>query len=267
MRPKIDPLYLLCLSCSVLLGCAKEANDDFTDTPVIESYLLPAGPVRVVISRQIPFSMSATFSSDDINALDIALGDGTSTVQPNAIGNGTYVDSTLNVTEGGSYTLSFLYNGKAVSATTSVLSAPTGFACSASELLVPPQVQGPPQGDLPEPLLLSWNNPDASYYFMVVQNVEAEPLPITEGTEGRDPKPFMSAPTNSNNAQIRALDFQYYGVHRVVLFHVHPDYAALYAQNSNSSQNLTNASTGIANGYGIFTGLNTDTLFVTVMQP
>jgi hypothetical protein len=62
------------------------------------------------------------------------------------------------------------------------------------------------------------------------------------------------------------MDFQYYGTHRIILYHVLPDYATLYDSNSTSSQNLSNPSTSILNGYGIFTGLNSDTLFVEVTE-
>jgi hypothetical protein len=45
-----------------------------------------------------------------------------------------------------------------------------------------------------------------------------------------------------------------------------PDYASLYDRTTSSSQNLTNPSTGITYGYGIFTGLNADTLDMTVEE-
>ncbi|NJO24567.1 MAG: hypothetical protein HC867_00495 [Bacteroidia bacterium] len=43
-----------------------------------------------------------------------------------------------------------------------------------------------------------------------------------------------------------------------------PEYAALYNSNGNSSQNLTTVPTNVQNGLGIFTGVNADTVFVTV---
>jgi hypothetical protein len=65
---------------------------------------------------------------------------------------------------------------------------------------------------------------------------------------------------------LRPQEFQYFGKHRLILYHVLPDYASLYSENSTSSQNLTNPSTSIMNGYGIFTGLNSDTLYFTVNE-
>jgi len=55
-------------------------------------------------------------------------------------------------------------------------------------------------------------------------------------------------------------------IHRIILFHVLPDYASLYDEKISSSQNLTNPSTSITNGYGIFTGLNSDTLYIRVNE-
>ena len=46
----------------------------------------------------------------------------------------------------------------------------------------------------------------------------------------------------------------------LILYHVNPDYAAIYNSSSASSQDLTGASSDINNGQGIFTGLNSDTL-------
>jgi len=59
---------------------------------------------------------------------------------------------------------------------------------------------------------------------------------------------------------------EYFGTYRVIIFHVLPDYAKLYEQTNSSSQNLTNPSTSIENGYGIFTGLNSDTLYIEVVE-
>ena len=73
---------------------------------------------------------------------------------------------------------------------------------------------------------------------------------------------FQKPPTTASGLEIRAMEFQYFGRHRLILFHVLPDYASLYSDSQTSSQNLTNPSTSIMNGYGIFTGLNSDTLYL-----
>jgi hypothetical protein len=98
-------------------------------------------------------------------------------------------------------------------------------------------------------------------------SVNYKPDPIMAENAGRQAKGFRKTPTNSNFDQIKGSDFTYYGRHRVILYHVLSDYATLYQQNSNSSQNLINPSSAIVNGYGIFTGINSDTLYVVVKEP
>ncbi len=155
-----------------------------------------------------------------------------------------------------------------MTAGTAVPSKPVNYTQSVTRILVPQQSNdhNGPQGVLPDPVLLEWNNSDASYYFVVIENMEINPSSITLGATATDltAKSFRTSPTNSGSVGIRPLDFQYYGMHRLILFHVLPDYATLYAQGGNSSQNLANPSTAITNGYGIFTGLNSDTLFINV---
>ena len=98
--------------------------------------------------------------------------------------------------------------------------------------------------------------------------MEEELDPIREIGDDEDipERRFRNAPTNDNSLQIRSMDFQYYGQHRIVLYHVLPDYASLYELSESTSQNITNPSTSITNGYGIFTGLNSDTLYLTVNE-
>jgi hypothetical protein len=102
---------------------------------------------------------------------------------------------------------------------------------------------------------------------MVVENIEETPDPISDfGDEEPPGNRFRKSPTNSNSEMLRTFDFQYFGKHRIILYHVLPDYATLYEQNSSSSLNLTNPSSSITNGYGIFTGLNSDTLYILVKE-
>jgi len=52
----------------------------------------------------------------------------------------------------------------------------------------------------------------------------------------------------------------------LVLYHLNEEYAMLYATSGNSSTDLTSPSTNISNGFGIFTGMSTDTLFLQVYK-
>ena len=120
---------------------------------------------------------------------------------------------------------------------------------------------------MPEPLDLTWENDDASYYIVVVENLEDSLDPIRDfGDEESRSGMFRKMPTTASGIEMRPQEFRYFGHHRIILYHVLPDYASLYTETTASSQNLTNPSTSIKNGYGIFTGLNADTLYLNVLE-
>lgn len=255
----------------ILNGCKKKEEVEFTDSPIIESYLEPNSYLNVKISRQIPFSSDAKYSSDDINNLSINVVCNNTTYTLTPLGNGLYVDSSSIVTEGTRYDMNFIYNTKNVKAYTTIPSKPQNFTQSATQISIQrvDSASGPPSGGItmPDPVELTWDNPDGSYYIVVIDNIETTLDPIRDfGGNAPPGNRFRKSPTVVPSMEIRPMEFQYYGTHRIILYHVLPDYASLYDDNSTSSQNLTNPSTSIVNAYGIFTGLNSDTLFIEVKE-
>jgi hypothetical protein len=265
-------LFFILIIFMVLTGCRKSNYSEFTDTPVIESYLRPGDYLNLQVSRQIPFSSGVTYSSDDIDNLNIKVTNRNITYTFTPIGNGKYIDSSVVVSEGETYNLSFIYNSRNVSAFTSIPSKPLNFSQSDLSISVNrmDSTSGPPQGgpgSMPEPVTLKWDNEDGSYYIVVIENMEQTLDPIRDfGDNGPPGNIFKKPPTSSSGLQLRPQEFQYFGKHRLILYHVLPDYASLYSGKTTSSQNLTNPSTSITNGYGIFTGLNSDTLFLNVLE-
>ncbi len=266
-------MLFIVFSCLALLSqvaCQKSEVSEFTDTPIIEAYLEPGNYLSVKISRQIPFSGSVQYSGDDIDnlALTVTYNGENHILTP--LGNGVYIDSTIIVTEGGNYSVSFQFNSKSVTAYTYVPSKPQNITQSATSIAIEKidTSSGPPtQISMPDPIEINWTNTDGSYYLILVENIESTLEPIRDFGDNTPPgNRFRKSPTNLGVEEIQAMEFQYYGTHRIILYHVLPDYATLYDNNSTSSQNLSNPSTSIVNGYGIFTGLNSDTLYVEVTE-
>jgi hypothetical protein len=252
-------------------SCTKRDNSEFTDIPVIESYLSPGDYLTLAVRRQIPFSSDVSYSPDDINLLTITVTNNGTDYILTPLGDGIYTDSTLIISEGEQYDLSFKYNSMLVSAYTEVPSKPVNFKQSAKKISVmrmdSTSVPGSGGGmwEMPEPLTITWDNDDGSYYIIVIENIEETLDPVRDfGDDGAPEGRFRKTPTTSAGIQMMPQEFQYFGKHRIILFHVLPDYASLYDETTTSSQNLTNPSTSIMNGYGIFTGLNTDTLYLFV---
>jgi hypothetical protein len=254
----------------ILISCSKETSP-FTDTPILESYLLPGTNPIVKIRRQIPFSSSVSYSSDDIKDLQVRLSFGSNSHLLSIQGDSCYTDKTLVIDEGMQYNLSFSFNSKNVSAYTEVPLKPVNFRQSATSISVVRMdgTFGPPLGgfEMPEPVELTWTNSDTSYFLLVIENMETTLDPV-RSFEGMTPpgNMFRERPTTASGISIRPQEFQYFGRHRLILYHVLPDYASLYDNKISSSQNLTNPSTSIVNGYGIFTGLNADTLYLRVVE-
>jgi hypothetical protein len=263
---------LITISFLVLLLSAscEKLTAPFTDSPVIESYLSPGTTPLVKVSRQIPFASDAVYSEDDIDKLQITIKKGSETHTMVPAGDGTYTDSSVTG-EGDEFTLSFVYNFRKVVATTSIPAKPVNFAASDDEISVMRWTEGSTPGfgsfTSMEPISLTWDNDDNSYYIVVIECVEDVLDPVREYSDSIPPMGmFRKRPTTSQGIEIRPQEFQYFGKHRIILFHVLPDYASLYDEKISSSQNLTNPSTSIANGYGIFTGLNSDTLYIQVNE-
>ena len=256
---------------AAITACTKSDNSEFTDSPIVESYLKPGDHPLIKITRQTPFVSNVNYSSDDINSLSIKITDNNISNILKPIGEGLYVDSVMTIAEGERYDISFLFNSKTVTAYTEVPNKPRQFTQSVTSITIAQMnfSSGMPTSmpENPDPVLLTWNNPDGSNYIVVIENMEKTLTAIRDfGSNTRPGNMFRKAPTTSSGIEIQSMEFQYYGKHRLILYHVLPDYASLYSDKQSSSQNLTNPSTSIMNGYGIFTALNSDTLYLNVKK-
>jgi hypothetical protein len=269
MKTKI--LLLIFGLCAGFTACTKTGTSEFTDFPIIESYMRPGEHPIIKITRQVPFSFFVNYSTDDINALSIKITHNNISNSMTPLGEGMYADNSIIIDPGERYDISFTFNSKTVSAYTYIPSSPDHFTQSATSIAMPSFdfSGGFPTSmpTMPDPVSLKWDNKDASYYIVVIENMAATLVAIRDFGDRKPPgNMFRKSPTTSSGIEIGPMEFQYYGKHRLILFHVLPDYASLYSDTQTSSQNLTNPSTSIVNGYGIFTGLNSDTLFINVTK-
>ena len=243
----------------------------FNDIPVVESYLTQTKPVSVKIARKTPYDYNVALSDENLDLLQVKiLFDDQIRIIP-SVGNGEYKDDTFIPQEGVKYKLEFEFNNQTVSSSTEILSKPVNFKQSVTQinmLGIDFSTRPPTRPAMPDPVKLTWTNDDNSYYMVVIENMESAPTAINDYGDREPPgRFFRNAPTQTNQYEIQSMHFQYYGRHRLILYHLNADYAALYNDTGNSSQNLTNPTTNIENGLGIFTGINADTLLVNVIKP
>ncbi len=252
-------LFFFCLS---FFSCKKESAPVFVDSPVIEAYLKSGDPLRVKISHQVAFSSEANYSPENIDSLQLYINVNDSDYRLLPQGGGIYQNAYI-ARQGETYRLHFEFGGKQIIASTKIPSRPVNYTASVTQITVP---QMGPNVTMPDPVELNWTNADNSYYLVVVENIASNPVPIHDTTNGPPNRIFRNQPTTSATYEIRPMSFQYYGWHRLILFHLNPDYAALYNSTSNSSQSLSTPQSDITNGQGIFTGINADTLMLDVTQ-
>jgi len=248
-----------------VLSCEKnQTANEYKAKAVVEAYLMANQTMRVHITKEI-LCTSAADTAETLDALTVKIIHNDNIYILTAKGSGNYVsDSTLIVTEGDTYKLEFEYDNNIISSSATIPSKPTGLTTSATSISV---VAFDPSGGtmptFPDPIKLTWNNPDNNYFLIVVKNVETSLDPINDSINDK-PHAFRNEPSQINSYEIQAMSFIYYGTHHILLYKLNPEYALLYNDNGNNSQNLTTPVSNITNGLGIFTGINADSVTVEV---
>jgi hypothetical protein len=252
-----------------LTACQETALTGFQDKPVVESYLYAESTPSVKISKLIPFTSDMVFSDMDVNKLTVSITEQVSGKKYSLTGNGEgiYTSSDLIITPGKSYQLSFPYNDQTVSATTLVPEKPQNLTLSASSISIEQRgtgLTGPPE--MPSPIEINWTNTDQSYYLVVVKNVESVKTAIdTRESTAKDF--FRNQPVNTDHYEINARSFKFYGMHRVILYKIQPEYVLYFQENSTSSISITEIRANIENGFGIFTAINSVSAYLYVGKP
>jgi len=266
---KIVPLVLM-VFCLMTNSCTESLESVYQDKPIVESYLYVGQPILTKITRITPYDANAPKAEDDINNLTVTILEDNQEITLQPMGDGIYESSAdFKLKENVDYTIQFYFNNKEVTAITRALTKPKEFTQSVTSIKVT-GFSGSFTGgmpDFPDPVKTTWSNPESDYYLVVVENTEENPTAINDfGDSERPARLFRNEPTQTNSYDIRAQQFQYYGMHRIILFHINPEYSALYKDSGTTSQNITTPPTNVINGLGIFTAIHSDTLFLNVTK-
>ena len=121
---------------------------------------------------------------------------------------------------------------------------------------------------VPNRINLSWEPyGDPDYYIVQIDTASENPDEIDGERIAVDPgDPYFNRvgiPVNASELEISYPAVNYFGRHRVVLFHISKDLYDLYNNPVQGSYNKLNQS--VVNGLGIFTALNSDTLYFEVV--
>ena len=244
---------------------------------VVEGFLYANSPVEDIhVSRMIPFGSDST-TNFAINDLSITLNDGEKDflLSPSAGDSGYYhyPGNDLMIQEGKTYRLNFSFNGEEIQAETQVPSPPLGIKLSTQSVEIQ-QIDfdaifsggGRPNFNEIDPIEISWDNPEQSFYYVLIENIDSNPEDIIVGELpfGRPNFNFITEPTEESNFFLLPQTLEQFGTHRVVLFKVNSEYVDLYENASQDSRNLNEPLSNVENGLGVFTSFNSDTLYLEV---
>jgi hypothetical protein len=274
-RKRITPFSLFRLSAKLFLvflfigtSCQKNSDADFQDQPVVEAYLVPGSRVNVMITRKTPYSASASLSGTDINTLDVKVKYGETWYSLAIMGEGVYADTAgrIPVLPDSTYLLSFTFDGNSISSSTIIPLKPASVTQSAASISMAQfDPDNPSWTQFPDPVKITFVNTDGSYYLATVTCIDTVLVPVYKDSIPANDV-LSSQPVNGTEIDIHPMSIRYFGKNRIILYHITPEYSTFFVQQASTSQNYEEPPTNIVNGLGIFTGINSDTLFLNVIQ-
>jgi len=179
----------------------------------------------------------------------------------------------LTVEEGDEFTLEVIYYDKVATATTVVPPPPAGVEITPDTLSVsaasyPGTGEFSPGGFMAEDpntaLTVSWEDDGNSMYYVTLENkfLLAEPI-VPDYPFHYTPK-FASAPFTGGNFSIGWINITHYGSYRLQVYKLNREYLEMYLSQSQDSRDLNEPLTNVDNGLGIFTALNSATVYFQV---
>lgn len=252
------------------ISCEKETLIATTEKPVVQAYLIPGKPVLVKVNMQRGLVDTASYGLP-ITGLNISISNGAKTITLLETVNGQYSLSDKNfISTGKSYTMTFSYLNKEVSAKTTVPGMPKGLTISETVISIPQFSPGTDTLDTFIPVNINWENPDKYDHLLILKNDEKYPSGISNGG---GPFGFGGAYRDievntgiTTSYEINRMTFRYIGYYTLYLYALNKEYVEILNASNSSSLNLTNPVTNIKNGLGIFTAMQADSLRLFVRE-
>ena len=263
-------LFIILLS-GLLWSCGKELTEQLSpeSTAIVESYIYAGDSnITIKITKLLPFSDDTDEATEYISGLHLQING--SDLTETATGIYTLTLGEERIKPGETYILKFGYYADTVSSSTIIPEKPEDFAISESYVYADRITSsgGFPGGSGPmEDIDLTWTNDDGSYYYVLIEYLESTPDYINFNMADADISTVQSiAPMSSSGTRLGMRNLYFFGTYRIVLFKVNKDFVDLYQQTSANSNNITNPVTTINNGFGVFTGMASDTLYLDVLE-
>ena len=271
-------LFTVC----IIINSSCEDISDFDpgeSKPVVEAFIYEGESVDdIYLKKTAPFNNESKSGSEIISdaIITISGNDQDFILTPVIDQPGRYIydGNDLSVNIGENYQLTFEYDDRIISSTTTIPSEPEGTDISPQSIFINEINSLVDLRDFRESfqktINVTWNNNDGSYYYLVVENIENNPESIdpTDVLGGLGINfEFTTTPTQENILSLRPLiHYTQYGTHRVTIYHVNEEYALLYETSTQDSRDLNEPYTNINNGLGIFSGFASQEVYFEVIK-
>jgi len=269
---KIIYSLIVALTSIVLGGCDEESIVENNAGLIVVSAFLYQGEVvqEIQLTSTLPLGSTDTVAPPVNSAIVELIKEGNrySLIQTSENpGYYHYEGNELTVSPGDLFKIEVMYDGILAYGNTVVPNKPENVSLSATTLQIPEITIG--GGGFPNideySILLSWDNFDASYYYVVIDNLEEDPEPIFEDLPFGQFMSFISSPSKTAEYSINTMSVVYYGDHRAILYKVNQEYADLYESRQQDSRNLQEPLTNMVNALGVFSAFASDTVFFNVI--
>lgn len=244
---------------------------------VVEAYLYVDNEInKVKLTNMISFG-SDTVGGEMITGAQIAMHHNVESwilIHNDSIPGTYYLEEELTMMAGDTFLLSVEVGEEILSAKTTIPDDPPPANMSAYRINIPKveSMMEFREMEMPDPLELTWDNPEAKYFFLNIQNIESYPISVMP--DPPEDRPFagggfafqmITRPTNDNFYTIDLRQLTHYGTHRIIFTSVNDEYVSLYNSLKQDSRELNEPYSNIENGLGIFTAFNSDTLYFEVV--
>lgn len=254
----------------VLAACDNMGADETADLLVVEAFLYAGESVDSVrLTEAVPLDQedSTAVPVNDAEMYLVKEGASYALTASGVDGYYHYAGDDLTIEVGDRFRLEVTYADQRLTAETTVPPPPEGVVLSSNQLEVPDLSGGfgggfPGGGGNPfgGGIAVTWNNATGDPYYVVVESTaDGEPESILpDNGFGRLFRGFrlINQPTRTNYQDINTAQLEVLGPHRVLVYRINDEYAALYENRQQDSRDLNEPPCNIEGGLGIFTAFS-----------
>jgi len=268
-------IFILLLLFAVL-SCHKEVmlTGSTNNFPTFQSFIVAGSDTLTVkVATLTPYSNDSVDSAKPITGLTMYINN--YLLKEQSAGVYCYSSKDLQIHPNDTFNLNVTYKNTKISSKTIIPAKPLHFMISSDTVSITQQTTAVGFGNHnsnnfdanTNAFQFTWDNPLKDYHYLVIQLLDTARISINTYFTNNNGEIKTSTPVNQDNAyNLSQRSLIYYGKYQVVLYKINKEYYNLLQTSNLNSNTMTNPPSNITNGWGIFTGMSTDTLYFTVLK-